>query len=188
MKKLFLLFIAIYLISNTVSAQLEKGGWITSLQGNYNVTGIKYRSDRFQSLLLRPGVMKLVHHNLAVGMVMSFGYDLSKYSEVQPGLSLTSKSLSLEAGPVLRKYFGDYKLKPFAELSSGIKYHNSSSAYSDNRKYDFDNTDLFIRPAIGLSYWINDRISFDISAGTDLMNRNKWELQLNLGVSVKLGK
>jgi hypothetical protein len=188
MKKLFLLFVTIYLISNSVSAQLEKGGWITSLQGNYSLKGPYYGSYRTQSLLINPGVMKLVHHNLAVGMVFNFGYEKTKDYPIDNGLTFTWKSYSLEAGPVLRKYFGDYKLKPYAELSSGIKYDFNKSTFSDNSKFESHDTNLFIRPLIGFSYWINDRISIDISAGTDLMEDNLKELNVNLGFSVKLGK
>ena len=75
-----------------------------------------------------------------------------------------------------------------AELSAGVNYSHYYSKFSGESGSSISSADAFIRPAIGLSYWMNNRVSFNISAGTDLLKPRCRELQINLGISVKLGK
>lgn len=188
MKKFFIMLVAIYLISNTVSAQFEKGGWITSLQGSFGAAGRKSDLYKYHNLQIKPELLKLLRHNLAVGFVAGIEQSASRMKNYPGGGEQIQSDLHFQTGPVVRKYFGNLKLRPYAELSVGVKFSRYYSKYSGEAGSSFSNTEAFIRPALGLSYMVNDKVSFNISAGTDLMQPRYRELEINLGISVKLGK
>lgn len=188
MKKLLLVIAAATVFTFHLHAQPEKGDWIASLQGSYGVAGVKSDSYRYHNLQLKPELLKMLKHNVALGVVMGVDHSVTWMKNYQPDVDLRTRNLNLQIGPVVRKYFGNAKLVPYAELSAGVNYSHYYSKFSGKSGSSISSADAFIRPAIGLSYWMNNRVSFSISAGTDLLKPRYRELQINLGISVKLGK
>ncbi|MGE5316627.1 MAG: hypothetical protein ACM3ME_01430 [Chloroflexota bacterium] len=189
MKKIFIL-IVISLLSVCSYAQLDKGGWITSLHGYGSAS--KMNDYKESTLRIQPSVMKLIGHNLALGITLSTTFQSNTYpTTFTPILLAKTNTLDLEAGPVLRKYFGDYKFKPYAEFSTGLYYTQYKSIY-EGVSYHSDYSKLYIKPALGMSYWISDRVALDMKVSYDLNHHDygtffdNWNL--NLGFSVKLGK
>lgn len=190
MKKIFIL-IVISLLSVCSYAQLNKGGWITSLQGYGSAS--KMTEFKESTLRIQPSVMKLIGHNLALGINLSTTFQSNTYPTNSTAPFVLSKlnSLKLEAGPVLRKYFGNYNFKPYAEFSSGLYYTQYKSNYEGVTSHTNDSR-LYIKPALGMSYWISDRIAFDMKVSYDINHHfysflfDNWNL--NMGFSVKLGK
>lgn len=189
MKKISIL-IAISLFTICSYAQLSKGGWITSMQGNGSSSkNFNYKSS---SLTLQPSVLKLISNNLALGINLNTTFT-SGSSPIPSAPETISKlnTFNLEAGPVLRKYFGNYKLKPYAEFGTGWNYTWFNNTI-DGKSGNFDDSRFYIKPALGISYWISDRIALDMNLSYDL-NQEHYTFQLddwnmNIGFSVKLGK
>ncbi len=184
MKKV-LIIIAISLFSMYSYGQLNKGGWIGSFQGSGGA--VKYNDYKSSSLKLQPSVMYLISNNLALGLNVSTSFESYKLPSVND-IRYNQRSFALETGPVLRKYFGSYKLKPYAELGIGWNYSQSKST---NYEYLWNDHRLYVKPALGLSYWISNNVSidmnvnYDINAGHSLFRYDDW--RLNIGISVKLG-
>lgn len=189
MKKLFIL-IAVCLMSGITYAQLKKGEWITTLNGNASLSG-SGSSYINRSFTVNPGLMKLVGHNFAIGLKLGSSYQHTELlSSFQPPVK--NSTLELEPAVVLRKYFGGYRLKPYAQVDLGwqIRTYNNYSVQLDDM-YRIRDNNAFVRPVAGLSYWLSDKVSLDANAGYDINfehNRYIRDWQFNLGFTVKFGK
>lgn len=180
---------AIILLSIAAYAQLPKGDFLMSVQGNGSFSG--KHNIQVSAFTLQTGAYKLVRNNLALGMNFTADFEGSNLPGYLNGDVINRRrAYTLEAGPVLRKYFGSNKLKPYAELgiSAGYNYQRVNGENS----YTHDNIDLYIRPALGLSYWFTDNVSFDVNVNSDINHGHSLfyynDLNLNLGFTVKLGK
>lgn len=188
MKKSVMLLLAAALCAGPLFAQPGKGDWIASLNGSFSAAGVKSDSYKYHNLQLKPELLKMLKHNVTLGMVLGIDHTMIWRKDFQPEVDLRTHDLHLQFGPVVRKYFGKGRLVPYAELSAGVDYSMNFSKFSGESGSTYSSADAFIRPALGLSYWINDKVSFNISAGTDLLKPRYRELHINLGISVKLGK
>lgn len=171
MKTIFSLIALVILVAFSTYAQLDKGYWIGNISG---LPGANGRSSSIGniSFSLNPEVMKLIGKNTALGMSIDFQFSRDKYygnGSVTPTETFINRYTSIELGPVIRKYFGKKSVKPFVELSTGIKM---SSYRGINNPYytDHTNFDHFLKPSIGVAWWMNDKISLNLSAEYNILN------------------
>ncbi|HLN53881.1 MAG TPA: hypothetical protein VK212_09245 [Lentimicrobium sp.] len=190
--KTFFTLLLTFLICGFANAQLEKGTWITSLHGSGNyLSKSEYKLTR---LTLTPAIMRLIDNNLALGINLSTSFGSDRIPIVSNPYSVNkTQTYSLEAGPVIRKYFGDGRFKPYGELGIGWHYVSVREQENDRPIYKDHNDYLYARPVIGLSYWITEQISVDINTGLNAVFNlepdylyKDWNL--NIGIAVKLGK
>jgi len=155
----------------TVNAQLNKGNTLISINAGANYSGSSKNNQML--LYLSPGVMKVIGNNFAAGI--DFNYQLfSKEEEIIPSAGQTSRDISetFEIGAVAKKYFSDSRFKPYAELGSGYQISN----YKRYREGLFINEiltrDIYLRPVVGASYWLNEFISLDANVSYTLILYN----------------
>lgn len=180
MKGLFITA-AICLLSVVSFAQLSKGGTIVTLQGNGSFSNMDGGTS--YALTVQPGYKVLVSNNVAIGFDVNYGYSYVKYPDYY---SHYSQSIDqLEVGPVVRGYYGESKLKPYLEFGAGWYYFSlGHSTYEHNR--------LYLKPAAGISYWFDDRVSTDLNIsyvmneGYTLFEYDQWDI--SFGFAVKLGE
>jgi hypothetical protein len=175
-----------FLISFSSFAQLGKGYWLGSVEGSLAVTG----SRAYWTINMNPQLMKLVHKNLAVGLGADFSYFKSNSTYFNGTTNLGPNSdFNLEIGPVARKYFGNSKLKPYVELGTGILMYKWNYENAENSGMNETHYKYYLNPTIGLSYWMNDRVSINLSTGYDILNfKEVNSTGIKIGVSFKLGK
>jgi hypothetical protein len=103
---------------------------------------------------------------------------------------LASKNITsqLETGVVLRKYFGSKQLMPFVQLNTGLLYYRTKNFYDGVPNNPYDDYDFLLKPAIGATYWLNDKVGLNAMMDYNLINSNVNELNFKLGISVKLSK
>jgi len=185
MKTLFLSIAFITLITFTSFAQLEKGSWIGGVNGNDDFTFLKSSGNRAFSFSLNPYAMYLVSKNLAVGLNLDYDYDFVKYS-----FEYSTHKLLL--APVIHKYFGNNKFRPFIGLATGLAmYQTNSFAAPDWDVSKSTNFGYFLNPEAGISYWLNDNVFFYHKASYDLINYDKnsdyHTVDFKIGIGIKLG-
>lgn len=185
MKKLFLSIAFIALLALTSFAQLEKGSWIGGVSGNVDFTFLKSSSNQAFSFSINPYAMYLVSNNFAVGLNLDYSYVFVKYS-----FEYSTHELLL--APVIHKYFGNSKYRPFIGLATGLAmYQTISFAAPDWDVSKSTNFGYFLNPEAGISYWLNDKVFFDLKASYDLINYDKnsdyHTVDVKIGIGIKLG-
>ena len=190
MKKLLLSIAFITLFTLSSFAQLEKGSWIGGVSGNVDFTFLKSSSNQAFSFSLNPYALYLASNNFALGLNLDYSYDFVKYYSGSEPVKYSSNNLLL--APVIRKYFGNSRYRPYVGLSAGLGiYQPVSFPYPE---YDVSvSTDFgfFLSPESGISYWLNDKVFFDLKASYNLINyKNVGDyhtVDLKIGIGVKLG-
>ena len=193
MKKQFLSIAFIMLLTLTSFAQLEKGSWIGGVSGN---VGFSFNSseNRFFSLSLNPYAMYLVSKNFAVGINLDYRYSFVKaYSYFQAESEIIKySSNSLLFAPVVRKYFGNSKYRPYIGFTTGLSI-NQTPGFVPTSSDVTISTDFgyILNPEVGISYWLNDKVFFDLKASYDLIKHNRIgdyrTVDLKIGIGIKLG-
>jgi hypothetical protein len=182
MKTLITSAVFCILFSTASFAQLDKGYWLGNVTGNF---GISDKGD-FWFVNLNTQSMKLVDKNLAIGIGVN--YNFFKSNVKAPQNIGGFRNTTLEIGPVIRKYFGNSKFKPYAELSAGVQMFNihhvdEKYAYLNNQQYK-----SFLNPTIGVSWWLNENVSLNLSTGFKATNLNSITFDgFKIGVSFKFG-
>lgn len=193
MKTLFLSIAFIALLTLASFAQLEKGTWIGGVSGNVAFS-FKPSDTKFFSLNLNPYALYLVSKNFAVGLNLDYTLDFVKYSSAFQAGSEPAKysSNNLLFAPVVRKYFCSSKYRPYVGIATGLEiYQPISFAAPDwdvTKSTDFG---FFLNPEAGISYWLNEKVFFDLKASYALINSGRLEdyhtVDLKIGIGVKLG-
>ena len=193
MKKLILSIVFITLVAITSFAQLEKGSWIGGVSGNVNFN-FRPSDTKYFSVNLTPYAMYLVSKNFAAGLNLDYNYDFVKYySFFQTESELVKYSTnSLLFAPVVRKYFGNGKYRPYIGLTSGLAMYQtisfSAPSWDVSKSTNFG---FFLNPEAGISYWLNDKVFFDLKASYDLINYNRHgdyhTVDLKIGIGINLG-
>jgi hypothetical protein len=189
MKNLLLCAILGLFITSETSAQLIKGDFVAGIQGNLKYQATKSGSYKGLGLNVENHGLYFVGNNLGIGYVIDFEH--SQYKMSNNSLSdLASKNITsqLETGVVLRKYFGSKQLMPFVQLSTGLQYYRTKNFYDGVPSNPYDDYDFFLKPAIGATYWLNDKVGLNAMMDYNLINSNVNELNFKLGISVKLSK
>jgi hypothetical protein len=182
MKTLITSAVFCILFSTVSLAQLDKGYWLGNVTGNFGVSD----KGEFWFVNMNPQFMKLVDKNLAIGM----GIDYNFYkSNVKGPMSIGGyRHTYLEIGPVIRKYFGNTQFKPYAELSTGIQMFNSQYLNAEYADFNTQHNKFFLNPTIGVSWWINENVSLNLSTGIKTTNFNSIMFDgFKIGVSFKFG-
>ncbi len=196
MKKLSLFFALLVLITIPSLAQLEKGSWIGGVNGNLSFMS-NLHENRIILLNFNPYTMYLVRNNFALGLNLEneLGFGKSQYSTGNTNSKQTMYNVKL--APTLRKYFYSSKLRPYIGLSTGMalyykKDYYSSDTYNNNTKTT--KLAFILTPDAGVSYWLNEKVFFDLNVSYDLYNSYKdanygyKTLDLKLGIGIKIGK
>ena len=141
-----MLLLAATLCAGPLFAQPGKGDWIASLNGSFSAAGVKSDSYRFHNLQIKPELLKMLKHNVTLGMVLGIDHTMIWRKDFQPEVDLRTHDLHLQFGPVVRKYFGKGRLVPYAELSAGVDYSMNFSKFSGESGSTYSSADAFIRP------------------------------------------
>ena len=160
MKKL--LFLAL-LVAGCLSGytQTEKGSWIISLQGNY-ISDPHTPNLLKPNLKIKPAAHWMIIDNLGLG---------ASFLSTLPDAGF----YSLETALFVRKYFGKYAVKPYIEMTPGIK-HTNTSWHSTN--------DFILRPGAGIIYWFHKKVGIDTNINLDLLSKyTEWNWNFGLNVS-----
>jgi hypothetical protein len=195
MKKQFLSIALIAFLSFTSFAQLEKGSWIGGVSGSVDFSFRKSSSNRAFFCSLNPYAMYLVSNNFAVGLNLDYSYNFSKYNYTsQTGSELIKYSTNtIMFAPVVRKYFGNSRYRPYLGITTGLAIHQTNSFVPTSPDVSKStNFGYFLSPEAGISYWLNDKVFFDVKASYDLINYNLngayHAVDLKIGVGIKIGK
>lgn len=172
MKKSTFILVICAMVSCSAFAQLEKGYWIGKIQGSFR-TELQWQSI---DIKLQPQAMKLVANNFAVGLQAN--YELSKL------YTRTEQILALNA--LAQKYFWNKPLKPFIGLSVGAGMSNiKNTSYGTIITTDYG---FLVNMNIGISWWINENASIDLSTGYGIKDKVDSFDGIKLGVGFKFGK
>ena len=194
MKKQVLSIAFITLLTLTSFAQLEKGSWIGGVSGN---VGFSYNSSDIRefSLSLNPYALYLVSNNFAVGLNVdySFLHTKSYYPFSQTGTEFVKYSTNTVLfAPIVRKYFGTSKYRPYVGITTGLSIYQTPSFVPTStdvaKSTEFG---YILNPEVGVSYWLNDKVFFDLKASYDLIRPNRigdyHSIDLKIGIGIKLG-
>lgn len=188
MKPFFLAITLALICFLSSTAQLEKGTWIGSIGGSFTTDKSTSSYSKFWQLSLNPQVMKLLSQKLAVGASVNFGIGNLKtdYNDGYEDYNFTYRNTYLEVGPVARYYFSSFRLKPFTDLGMGLQMNHrfDDSPYGDNStEWDF-----YARPAMGVAWWINDKVSLNLSTSYTFLNFKEANFDgIKIGVSFTFG-
>ncbi len=138
MKFLRVLSLSLILLPLSLSAQIVKGYWIGSINGNYSTT----HNNDIWGVVLSPQLMETVAPNFAVGLLFDYGFLKSKLTTGNGYVENGYVSHMVKAGPSARIYFGKGSLMPFFGLTTGLQFStvheiDSGSSDSDISEYDF---------------------------------------------------
>jgi hypothetical protein len=192
MKKLFLSFAFLVLITISSFAQLEKGSWIGGVNGNLSIAG-RSSGTQYLSWSFNPYAMYLVSKNLAVGIEMDNGFTHYKGSYQDGAEAYMQKGMyyRLQLAPAVRKYFGSGKVRPFVGLSTGlIMEHMHGYSGSDEQTNTETGFGYYLAPQAGISWWMNDKVFMDLKASYNLMDAyfGYNTMDIKIGVGIKIGK
>lgn len=186
MKNQVLTFALMVIMLPFASAQITKGSVVGGINGNLNLEGSS--SGSFRSAALNTDLYGLyfIGNNFGLGLESGMYYSRVRMKGFTG--SYNDRALILEIGPVARKYFGSGKLTPYLHLGTGVGI--SSVRYNNNgvSEKPASNVGFYIRPAVGLTYWLNNRVGIDATIGKNILEKHHHSLQGKLGVSVRLGK
>jgi len=174
------------LVSLNSYGQLEKGYWIGDLSGG--LTFNKGYIFKTFTATLNSQAMILVSNKLAVGGNLSYGLlSVDKYDNGDGTESYINRNTYLEIGPVARNYFGHFQLKPFIDLGMGLQMNHN---WTDNRNYGENSTNwnFYARPVVGIAWWINDKVSLNLSGSYTFLNFKDEDFDgVRVGVSFTFG-
>ncbi|NOU47028.1 MAG: hypothetical protein HOO86_08205 [Bacteroidales bacterium] len=183
MKTLITSAVFCILFSTVSFAQLDKGYWLGNVVGNFGISD----KGNFWFVNLNTQSLKLVDKNLAIGLGIDYNYYKSNVKG--PQNTGAYRHTYLEIGPVVRKYLGNSRCKPYAELSTGIQMFNSQHLNSEFSYLDEQQYKFFLNPTIGVSWWFNENVSLNLSTGFKTTNFNNIMFDgFRIGVSFKIGK
>jgi len=160
MKFLRVLSLSLILIPFSLSAQLVKGNWIGSINGNYSTT----HNNDIWGVVLSPQLLETVAPNFAVGLLVDYGFLKSKFSTGNGYIENGYVSHMVKAGPSARKYFGKGSLMPFLGLTTGLQFSKVHELDSGSSDSDISEYNFFAMPSAGLYYWLTGSVAISIGA------------------------
>jgi len=184
-------------LSTSLIAQMEKGSLIGGISGNLSY-GKHYSDFKVLDLSMNPYVLYMVRNNFAIGVDFNNRFTFAKKGRSAPGSFWVNQRIySITLAPVVRKYFGSGKLKPYAGVTTGLSLYND---YYKSETIEYSNTHkstklaAFINPEIGACYWLNDKVFFDAKASYNGLNTYEEAnggfktIDLKFGIGIKFGK
>jgi outer membrane protein len=159
-KTLLGLVLSMFVLS--ISAQTDAGGILIGGSSNmgFSATTDKYKSDdgdetegKGIDFNLSPQAGYFVMDGLAVGLMVDLGISTFK----QDGAEEASTFSSMTIAPFARYYYGESKIKPFAEAAVGF------GSYAFKFDGDKDKTGVFFfQLKLGAAFFVNDNVSIDL--------------------------
>lgn len=185
MKKLTLFIIILFLTTNLLQAQTNKGNMLigvsTTLSLTNNASNIitlgysssKVKSDnpdfedddainKTKTINFSPRVGVFIVDNLAIGVDLSLAYqkqEIKQYDEYVQETNLYG------AGPFIRYYIPTNRIKPFIEINSLIAQVNTKSEMSSWGNDESTFSAYGIGAGIGMAIPIGTKATFDLLAG-----------------------
>ncbi len=169
-------------IATVSQAQIEKGNFIGGINGNFSYNHLHGRNSTMFGL--NAYGLYALENNLATGLSIESAFSFSKLNV--PGSSHTSYGFVFT--PELRKYFGSGSVTPYVGLASGFVYNYFDSEIPGF--VGFKDFDFQLAPLAGISFWINEKVFFDIKAKYDLISPSQpgSPLNINFGIGFRIGK
>lgn len=185
MKKLTLFIIILFLTTNLLQAQTNKGNMLigvsTTLSLTNNASNIitlgysssKVKSDnpdfedddainKTKTINFSPRVGVFIVDNLAIGVDLSLAHqkqEIKQYDEYVQETNLYG------AGPFIRYYIPTNRIKPFIEINSLIAQVNTKSEMSSWGNDESTFSAYGIGAGIGMAIPIGTKATFDLLAG-----------------------
>jgi hypothetical protein len=187
MKKIVMIIAFVACTAFYTTAQTKNGDLVLSTMLNFS-GGYGYGSLYLQGSI-NPGIHYLLTNKLAIGASV----DLNAGGILRNGSFNYYNSRSFSVGPYARYYFGSKKFQPFLEL--GVGYNTFKANYNSmnvDQSYHLSGSGFYLRPAVGFSSQLTDRISFEGKVSLDAINTsyhsNQHNLSSKIGVGIKIGK
>jgi len=163
--KKILLGLVLSMVVLSISAQTGAGKILIGGSSNlgFSATTDKYKSDEGDgtdgkgiNLNLSPQAGYFVMDGLAVGLMVDLG--ISTYKEDGDEETFTYSQFML--APFARYYYGESKIKPFAEVAVGF------GSYAFKFDGDKDKTGTFnFQFKLGAAFFVTDQVSIDLGLG-----------------------
>lgn len=151
--------------------QCEKGSVLLGGQTNLSIlsltTSVKANSvssnfDKNTSFTFSPVFGYFFSKNLLIGIMTP----LTVSSTREIASDNIYKAFSMQFIPLIQKYFGNKKVRPFIFVAGGLGWGNSKSSSQLNSIIYTNKYKLYtLKPGGGVSFFFNERISFDCSLG-----------------------
>lgn len=173
----YLILILILLISAVISeAQIPRGTIVTggSFSFEYKneiVDDTKYKDLRFN---IQPVLGYFLFNNFLLELDPEYGYHLFKYPIDYGGVEyLNDKEHSFGFSPKITYYFCKNNIHPFIQMGSFIYWvrGKSESYYTSVITSNYSSNNIYIQPAAGLLYSINNSIAIDLTLKYNWHNR-----------------
>lgn len=187
MRKAILSIVVVFCTALYTFGQNQKGDLVLSTMFNFR-GGYGYGSLYLQGGI-NPGIHYLLTNKLAIGASV----DLNAGGILRSGTFNNYNSRSFSVGPYARYYFGSKKFQPFLELGAGYNtFKVNYNSLNVDQSYHLSGSGFYLRPAVGFSYFVNDRISIEGKLNFDVINTSYNFDQIHaspkIGVGIKLGK
>lgn len=187
MKRILLLIAFVSCTAFYTFAQTQKGDLVLST--TLNVGG----GYGYNSLDLRAGINPGIHYFLTNKLALGVSIDLNAGGILRDWSFRTFNQRSFYGGAYARYYFGNKKFQPFVELGAGYTHMNYNfHGLSGTEDVHNSASGFYLRPAIGFSSQLTDRISFEGKVSLDAINTsyhsNQHNLSSKIGVGIKIGK
>lgn len=169
MKQASLLLTAIFLISFSSIAQLDKKNWLVGGIGTFNSTNDKFQSTTVTSeyqvteVKIIPNIGYFIIDKLAIGLKSSFSWRKDKGISSNAG---NSKTLRFDYGPFVRYYFLD-KENPF-NLLADLSYQFGNLKFISNDKGVRNNFSIMAGPSI----YFNSSVGMELLLGYKIEKEN----------------
>lgn len=188
MKKLVLTFVMLVVLLPFASAQIEKGSVVGGINGNLGFE--RSGSGSYRSFSMNSDIYGLyfIKNNFGLGLAGGFDYAKAKYKNLPVGFSYPAFSLTTDVGPVARKYFGKSKLMPYVQLGTGASIHSFRFFSNGIEGKTYTDVDFYIKPAVGMTYWLNKRVGIDAMLEKNILENNPRKFNAKIGLSFRLGK
>lgn len=188
MKKLVLAFIMLVVLLPFASAQIGKGSVVGGINGNLDFE--RSNSGSYRSFWMNSDIYGLyfIRNNFGLGLEGGFDYAKAKYKDFPVGFSYPVFSLTMDVGPVARKYFGKSKLMPYVQLGTGASIRSSRFFSNGIEGKTYTDVDFYIKPAVGMTFWLNERVGIDTMLENNILENHRRKLNAKIGISFRLGK
>ena len=166
------LIISILSISTTTFAQTEKGSLMVG--GNLGVSSGGNGSYSVFNANLSPEVGYFLKKNFVVGVELPLTYG-SQTIDLTVNPKATYKKYQISAlgfSPFVRYYFGEKKLKPFAQTQYAYTYFSEITTQATGDDSNNSGYSAYATVGAGLAYFIAENLSIDAKIDYQIYRSN----------------
>jgi hypothetical protein len=170
-KFVILASVLVMLLNSISNGQSEKGNISIGGQTNFSfhsittslkTSGVSSNYEKSKSFAFSPKLGYFFLKNLQAGIMIPLAFSRSS------GITYDNdyKTFSFQLIPLVQKYFGNNKVRPFIFIAAGLGWGNSiNSSQSDPDTYKTRYKLYTLKSGGGVSFFFNDMISIDCSLG-----------------------